>query len=202
MPSADFCAAIGLPRGLPSPESGTRHRPPRLSLSTFVARPPDLQPWPSMDGGLRRLRSARPTSTAYYPISVRRAAILLHAAFRRNLTAPPLRFANPSPPSSWIRDLHPQVDKHAWQTEKGPPRADGSQKPDAPSAHPRSGYPSPGCVPAEPDSVSPDTVMLPESILQKHPPSDTRVMPKKIPGAWGLAPTSKENCSRSESKLH
>jgi len=62
-----------------------------------------------MDGGLRRVLSARPTSTAYYPISVRRAATLLHAAFRPRLTTTPLRFANPSPPSSWIRDLHPQI---------------------------------------------------------------------------------------------
>ena len=69
-----------------------------------------------MNGGLRRLMSARPTSTAYYPIPVRRAATLLHAAFRPRLTTTPLRFANPSPPSSWIRDLHPQVEKHAWQT--------------------------------------------------------------------------------------
>jgi len=30
--------------------------------------------------------------------------------------AMPLRFTNPSPPSSWIRDFHPQVEKHAWQT--------------------------------------------------------------------------------------
>jgi hypothetical protein len=29
-----------------------------------------------------------------------------------------LRFANPSPPSSWMRDFHPQVVKHAWQTRK------------------------------------------------------------------------------------
>ena len=27
-------------------------------------------------------------------------------------------------------------------------------------------------------------------------------MPKKIPGVWGLAPTSKENCSRSESTTY
>jgi hypothetical protein len=118
MPSADFCAAIGAPRGAPSPESRTRHRPPRLSLTTFAARSPDLQHWPLMDGGLCRLWSARPTSTAYYPIPVRQAATLLHASFRRRLTAPPLRFANPSPPSSWMRDSHPQVDKHAWQTKK------------------------------------------------------------------------------------
>ena len=116
MPSADFCTAIGSPRGSPSPESRTRHRPPRLSLPTFVARPPDLQPGPSMDGGLRRVLSARPTRTAYYPIPVRRAATLLHAAFRPHVTVTPLRFANPSPPSRWIRDLHPQVVKHAWQT--------------------------------------------------------------------------------------
>ncbi len=71
-----------------------------------------------MDGGLRCLWSARPNSTAYYPIPVRRAATLLYAAFRRHVTMTPLRFANPSPPSSWIRDFHPQVGKHAWQTEK------------------------------------------------------------------------------------
>ena len=96
--------------------SRTHVRPPRLSLTTFVARPPDLQRWPLMDGGLSRLLSARPARTAYYPISVRRAAILLHAAFRPRLATTPLRFANPSPPPSWIRDLHPQVEKHAWQT--------------------------------------------------------------------------------------
>jgi hypothetical protein len=61
---------------------------------------------------------ARPNSTGYYPIPVRQAATLLHAAFRPRLATTPLRFANPSPPSSWIRDLHPQVVKHAWQTTK------------------------------------------------------------------------------------
>ena len=119
MPSADFCVAVSSPCGSLSPNFRTRHRPPRLSLTTFAARPPDLQHWPLMDGGLRCLWSARPNSTAYYPIPVRRAATLLHAAFRRHVTMTPLRFANPSPPSSWIRDFHPQVGKHAWQTKKG-----------------------------------------------------------------------------------
>jgi putative transposase len=125
---------------------------------------------------------------------------VLHAAY----AAHPQRFVNkqptplPLPEAVWINPPPTSSDNH----EKGLPKTVGSQKPDAPSAHPRSGYPLPGCVPAEPDSVSPDTVMLPESILPKHPPSDTRVMPKKIPGAWGLAPTSKQNCSRSESTLH
>ncbi len=108
--------------------------------------------------------------------------------------AHPERFVNkrPTPPSLpeavWINPPTPSTDDH----EKRLPKTVGSQKPDAPSAHPRSGYPSPGCVPAEPGSVSPDTARLPESIPSQQPPSDTRVMPQKIPGAWGLAPTSKE----------
>jgi CubicO group peptidase (beta-lactamase class C family) len=53
-------------------------------------------------------------------------------------------------------------------------------------------YPSPGCVPAEPGSVSPDPTSGPESVLHQHPPSDTRVMPEKIPGVWGLALTLDE----------
>ena len=64
-----------------------------------------------MDGGLRCVLPTRPTCTAYYPIPVRQVVALLHASFRRRVTRTPLRFANPSPPSSWIRDLHPQVEK-------------------------------------------------------------------------------------------
>ncbi len=41
-----------------------------------------------------------------------------------------------------------------------PPATLGHQGPDAPLAHRRSGYPSSGCVPAEPASVSPDTYSL------------------------------------------
>jgi putative transposase len=125
---------------------------------------------------------------------------VLHAAY----AAHPQRFVNKRPrplklpEAVWINPPPPPSHDH----EKGPPKTVGSQKPDAPSAHPRSGYPLPGCVPAEPDSVSPDTLMLPESIPPQHPPSDTRAMPQQIPGVWGLAPTCKENCSRSESTLH
>ena len=124
---------------------------------------------------------------------------VLHAAY----AAHPQRFVNKRPApltlpeAVWINPPS-SSDDH----EKGLPKTIGSQKPDAPSAHPRSGYPSPGCVPAEPDSVSPDTVMLPDSVLPQHPPSDTRAMPQKIPGVWGLAPTSRENSSRSETALH
>ena len=76
---------------------------------------------PALDGyGLRCLTPTRPALTPHDPVPVRRLAPLLHAAFRPRLTTTPLRFANPSPPSSWIRDLHPQVGKHAWQTSKKP----------------------------------------------------------------------------------
>jgi len=125
---------------------------------------------------------------------------VLHAAY----AAHPERFVQkrPSPlalpEAVWINPPTSSSDNH----EKGLPKTVGSQKPDAPSAHPRSGYPLPGCVPAEPDSVSPDHLMILESTSPQHAPSDTRVMPQKIPGVWGLAPTSKQNCSRSESTIH
>ena len=57
---------------------------------------------------------------ASYPISVRRLTRLLPASFRQSLTTPPLRFANPSPPSGWIRDSNPQAVKHARHTIKNP----------------------------------------------------------------------------------
>ncbi len=54
------------------------------------------------------------------------------------------------------------------------------QGPDAPSAHRRPGYPLSGCVPAEPDSVSPGSVRLASTEQCGKPPSDTGVMPQKI----------------------
>ena len=54
------------------------------------------------------------------------------------------------------------------------------QGPDAPSAHRRPGYPLSGCVPAEPDSVSPGSVRLASTEQCGKPPSDTGVMPPKI----------------------
>jgi len=104
----------------------------------------------------------------------------------------------PLPAAVWINPPTRSSDND----EKGLPQTIGSRKPDAPSAHPRSGYPSPGCVPAEPDSVSPDPLMIAQSTSPQQLPSDTRVTPQKIPGAWGLAPTSTKDCSRSESSLH
>src|SRR5229473_3299993 len=54
------------------------------------------------------------------------------------------------------------------------------QGPDAPSAHRRPSYPLSGCVPAEPDSVSPGSIRLASTEQPGKPPSDTEVMPPKI----------------------
>jgi hypothetical protein len=91
----------------------------------------------------------------------------LDAAYARH----PQRFVHrrpapwPLPEAVWINPPSPPTSGH----EKGLPETAGSQKPDAPSAHPRSGYPSPSCVPAELDSVSPDTAMLAEPLSREHP---------------------------------
>ena len=112
---------------------------------------------------------------------------VLHAAY----AAHPERFVH-KPPSPlalpeavWINPPTPASDNH----EKGLPKTVSSQKPDAPSAHPRFGYPSSSCVPAELDSVSPNNPNVPQPSPDPQPPSDTRAMPRKIPGVWGLAPT-------------
>src|SRR5262249_50175282 len=61
-----------------------------------------------------------------YPVLVHRAAALLHASFRRHLTMPPLRFANPSPSSGWIEDFHLQaVDQCSAHNMKAARRRDG-----------------------------------------------------------------------------
>ena len=71
----------------------------------------------ALDGyGLRECLPARPTSTASYPISVRRVATLLHASFRQSLAVLPLRFASASPPSGCTGDFHPQTVGHVRHT--------------------------------------------------------------------------------------
>src|SRR5512140_479733 len=119
MPSADFCTGVRVPRGPLSPVPETRRRPPEVSSIAFTAHPPDLQPQ-ALDGyGLRGQSSARPTWAASYPVSVRQVAALLHASFRPRLAATPLRFANTSPPSGCVRDLHPLAVEHARHTTSG-----------------------------------------------------------------------------------
>ena len=122
-PSADFCTAVRPPYGDLSLAAETRHRPPEVRSTAFVARPSDLPPRPLMAVdfaiGCSLVRPGRPR----YPLLVYRTATLLHASFRPRLTTTPLRFANPSPPSGWIKDFHLQAVDHARHTANGSARS-------------------------------------------------------------------------------
>ena len=61
--------------------------------------------------------------------------------------------------------------------KKATPDGISSQGSDAPLAHRRSGGPWSGCVPAEPDSVSPDDSKIPISVNIFQRLLDTGVMP-------------------------
>ena len=118
MPSADFCDEIRGPYGLLSPPTDTTQI--SRGKSHHLHRTPAGSTAWTLDGyGLRDLLLTRPVQAASYPIPVRRVAALLHASFRPHLTMTPLRFANTSPPSGCVGDLHPQVMKHARHTRKG-----------------------------------------------------------------------------------
>jgi putative transposase len=108
--------------------------------------------------------------------------------------AHPERFVQgaPKPPqlpsAVWINPPSPTTNAN----EKRLPEINCPQKPqeEASLTHPRSDYPSASCVPAELASVSPDGSTIPTP-----PPLNTRVMPEKIPGVWGLAPMKTGNAT-------
>jgi len=114
----------------------------------------------------------------------------------------PERFVNKAPAplalpkAVWI---NPPTTK---DQQKGLPEAIDPQKPDAPSAHPRSGYPSPGCVPAEPDSVSPNSASITDSVPNKQLPSDTRAHALKNPGGVGAGPHIQTILLAKRDQLH
>jgi putative transposase len=68
------------------------------------------------------------------------------------------------PTAVWINP--PQTNTND-ENKKRLPETHCPRKPDAPLTHPRSGYPSSSCVPAELDSVSPDSVE-PSGSLELH----------------------------------
>ena len=80
--------------------------------------------------------------------------------------------------STWPFLGDPTVASGGWQ--RTAPGGFDHQGPDAPSAHRRPGYPLSGCVPAEPDSVSPGNIRVTSVAQRDKPPSDTGVMPPKI----------------------
>ena len=117
-PSADFCAAVGGPRGSLSPLGF-----PGDTTQISWGKPPGLPRTPAgftvqaLDGyGLRDFLPARPTRAASYPVAVRQVAISFHASFRRSLAVPPLRFTRASPPSGCTGDFHPPTAGHAQHT--------------------------------------------------------------------------------------
>jgi len=57
---------------------------------------------------------------ASYRVLVHRLVPLLHASSGPRLATTPLRFANTSPPSGCVGDLHPQAAIHARRTEEAP----------------------------------------------------------------------------------
>jgi len=76
------------------------------------------------------------------------------------------------------------------------------QKPDASLTHPRPGYPLASCVPAELASVSPSNIEPNDSPVSLQASLNTRVMPDKIPGVWGLAPKESPTQHLPENALH
>ena len=105
----------------------------------------------------------------------------LATAYARN----PKRFVKGQPKPAkppevvWINPPRPKP-----EDEKRLPEIQCPESLDAvPLKHPRSSYPSVGCVPAEPTSVS-----LNEDSLIIQTPLNTRAIPPKIPGVRGLAP--------------
>ncbi len=105
--------------------------------------------------------------------------------FVRDAPAPPKL-----PSAVWINP--PQDDKEDHEAQKKRlPEINCPQKPDASLTHPRPGYPSSSCVPAELDSVSPDNDNV-NVINSPQQPLNTRAMPQKIPGVWGLAPRRRQ----------
>ena len=100
----------------------------------------------------------------------------------------PERFVNGIPkPAGLPKAVWINPPKRVKEDKKEAPQANCPGAPhDTPLTHPRSGYPSTGCVPAEPASVSPDTLNINTKITL-----NTRDMPEKIPGVRGLAPVSK-----------
>lgn len=119
MPSADFSAPVtGLAaRSVRGPDGaeisrGKFDRLPRTPAGFTASVFDDL--------GLRSFLPARPAEPASYPVLVHQVAVLLHASFRPRLAATPLRFANPSPSSGWVEDLHLRAVEHARHTRKSP----------------------------------------------------------------------------------
>ena len=125
---------------------------------------------------------------------------VLRAAYAKN----PERFVrgcpkHQSPPVAvWI---NPPT-RTSLDDQKRPPETNCPRRPEASLTHPRPGYPSSSCVPAELDSVSPGEIKTSEPSCHDQASLNTRAMPQKIPGVWGLAPDEAELRQPTEKMLH
>jgi putative transposase len=105
------------------------------------------------------------------------------------------------PSAVWINPPQNNKEDQAAQ-KKRLPEINCPQKPDASLTHPRPGYPSSSCVPAELDSVLPDNNDVNVITSPQQHPLNTRDMPQKIPGVWGLAPKEAAMTQTTETALH
>ena len=104
------------------------------------------------------------------------------------------------PTEVWINP--PTVSKETAAQNKRLPEPHCPQKPDAPLTHPRPGYPSSSCVPAELDSVSPGAPYT-TPMRKASQPLNTRAMPQKIPGGLGdWSPRKAVTTQSSDKALH
>src|SRR3989304_5750307 len=90
----------------------------------------------------------------------------------------------PLPTAVWINPPASAKADAPEDHKKRLPETHCPQKPDATLTHPRPGYPSSSCVPAELDFVSPGADQ-PSPSVPAPQPLNTRDMPQKIPGGLG-----------------
>jgi len=94
--------------------------------------------------------------------------------------------------TSWLDETRMDFLRHnsgvPWRLKRGTPGQVFGPGPSAPWAHRRPGYPLSGCVPAEPDSVSPGKRISPPEFLLGQGPGDTGGMPGKSQGVRGSDP--------------
>jgi putative transposase len=86
------------------------------------------------------------------------------------------------PEAVWINAPRNDLNRNELKNEAPVANCPGASE-ETSLTHPRSSYPSGGCVPAEPPSVSPD-----KANITSTNSLNTRAMPEKIPGVRGLAP--------------
>ena len=95
-------------------------RSPQIRRLPFAARPPDLHRLIFDHEGFALLGPLALIGSAFYPVSVRRPAVALHASFPQSVALLQLRFASVAMVGFW-EDLHLLGLRHAGRTHKKNP---------------------------------------------------------------------------------